>query len=104
MLGTASEVVPKCGVLIAQALGEARCGHYLKPLVPFSTLPLRQPTRNVIAGERKTALPVRFGADLERCVPQPPVSAEPAIPQTALSPVRIAANSIASRDSAHGLF
>src|ERR1700722_10950854 len=78
--------------------------HAQVPLVPFSTFPLRQPARNVIAGERQTALPVRRGANLKRRVPEPPVSAEPAIPQTALSPVRVAANPIASRDSSHGLF
>jgi|SRR5450755_2672278 hypothetical protein len=42
--------------------------------------------------------------DEERSVPEPPVSAEPAIPRTALSPVRIAANPIASRDHPHALF
>src|SRR5579863_50536 len=104
ILGTAGKEVAKRDVLIAQALGEAGRGYYLKPLVALSSFPLRQPTRNVIAGEVKTALPVRLGADLERGVPQPPVRAEPAVPQTALSPVRIAANPIASRDGPHGLF
>src|SRR5258708_3149740 len=79
-------------------------GHGFKALGPLSSVPLRQPTRNINAREVKAALPVCLSSDLERTVPKPPVSAEPAIPQTALGSVRIGANPIASRDCPHGLF
>lgn len=104
ILGTPGEVVAKSPVLITQALGEAGCGHGSEPLVPFSTFPLRRPTRNINAGKVKTAVAVCRSTDLERRVPQPPIRAEPPIPQTALRAVRIGANPIASRDSAHPLF
>jgi hypothetical protein len=52
----------------------------------------------------RVAFRARRGADLECRVPEPPVSAKPAIPQTALSTVWIGANPIASRYPPHALF
>ena len=88
-------------VLITQTLRQSGRGNFRKPFVPYRTLPLRQPTRDVISREGQAALVVSGRTDLERRIPQPAGRAEPAIEQTALCTVWISSNAVTARDRSH---
>src|SRR5437660_7786071 len=101
IVGTMSEEISKCHILIPQALRETGGWHLRQPFVPRGALPLRKPPREVLPREPQSALAVGFRADLERRVPEPAGGAQPAREQAALSTIRIGANAVAAREALH---
>jgi hypothetical protein len=66
-------------------------------------LPLRQPAREIIAGQFQSADAIRLRANAECGVPQPPTGSEPAREKSALRAIRIGTNPVTARDTPHTL-
>ena len=69
--------------------------------MPGCALPLRQPARDVVARELQPQLAMGSRADLERRVPQPTGSTEPAHEHALLSAVGIGANPVTFNHGGH---
>ena len=93
----------KSAFLIPQALRQGRRRHLSQPRMPCCALPLRQPPRKIDDCEAESTAAVCFRANLERCIPQPPRRAEPAVKEPALRAIGVSAPSIAPRDEALAL-